>query len=38
MIQLSFTDAGRLALAGVSRADRDTPTSGHVEDGRLAPS
>jgi hypothetical protein len=25
-------------LAGVSRADRDTRTAGHVEDRRLAPS
>jgi hypothetical protein len=36
------SDAGRLALAGVpgrvSRADRDTRTAGHVEDGRLVPS
>jgi hypothetical protein len=42
MIQPAFTDAGRLALARVpgrvSRADRDTRTAGHVEDGRLAPS
>jgi hypothetical protein len=42
MIQPAFTDAGRLALAGVpgrvSRADRDTRTAGHVEGGRLAPS
>jgi len=42
MIQPAFTGAGRLALAGVPgrvpRADRDTRTAGHVEDGRLAPS
>ena len=42
MIQTAFTDAGRLALAGVpgrvSRADRDAHTAGHVEDVRLAPS
>jgi hypothetical protein len=42
MIQAPFSDAGRLALAGVpgrvSRADRDTRTAGHVEDRRLAPS
>ena len=42
MIQPPFTDDGRLALAGVpgwvSRADRDTQTAGHVEDGRLAAS
>jgi hypothetical protein len=42
VIRPAFTDAGRLALAGVpgrvSRADLDTRTAGDVEDGRLAPS